>query len=54
MVSTLESVGTDMAVAALPAPVLFIIGHVVSLYECAKIPVPPDIFDDRMLVAAHA
>jgi uroporphyrin-III C-methyltransferase len=54
MVSTLEAVGTDLALAALPAPVLFIIGHVVSLYECDGSPLPLEIFDDRMLVAAHA
>jgi uroporphyrin-III C-methyltransferase len=54
MVSTLHEISTDVASAALPAPVLFIIGHVVSLYECAKSPLPIEIFDDRMLVAAHA
>jgi uroporphyrin-III C-methyltransferase len=54
MVSTLESVGTDMTLAALPAPVLFIIGHVVSLHECATSPLPHDICDDRMRVAVHA
>ena len=54
MVSTLESVGTDVALAALPAPVLFIIGHVVSLHECATSPLPHDICDDRMRVAVHA
>jgi hypothetical protein len=43
-----------MTLAALPAPVLFIIGHVVSLYECATIPLPHDICDDRMRVAVHA
>jgi uroporphyrin-III C-methyltransferase len=54
LVSTLHEIGTDVASATLPAPVLFIIGHVVSLYEYAKSPLPLEIFDDRMLVAAHA
>ena len=38
MVSRLDRIGLDMAAAPLPAPVLFVIGHVVSLYREAALP----------------
>jgi len=38
MVSRLDRIGLDMAADPLPAPVLFVIGHVVSLYGSAALP----------------
>lgn len=38
LVSRLDRIGLDMAADPLPAPVLFVIGHVVSLYRDAALP----------------
>jgi len=38
LISTLESIADDVEGAALAAPVLFVVGHVVSLYEAATLP----------------
>lgn len=38
LISTLDTIAGDIEAAALAAPVLFFIGHVVSLYETAALP----------------
>ncbi|WP_417807837.1 uroporphyrinogen-III C-methyltransferase [Thioclava sp.] len=38
LLSTLETIADDVEGAALAAPVLFVVGHVVSLYEAAALP----------------
>jgi len=37
-VSRLDRIGTDMAARPMQAPVLFVLGHVVSLYQSAPLP----------------
>ena len=38
LISRLDRIGLDMAQAPLPAPVLFVVGHVASLYQGAPLP----------------
>lgn len=52
LVSTLATIGTDLVAAAMEAPVLFIVGHVVSLYRGA----PAALATEALVagIAAHA
>lgn len=54
LVSRLDTIARETALAALNAPVLFVIGHVVSLYAEKPASLPVGILYDERLVAAHA
>ena len=54
LVTTLDRVAADAALNDLAAPVLFIIGHVVSLYDGSEASLPAALFADPERVAVHA
>ncbi len=54
LVSTLDAIGHDVASADLAAPVLFVIGHVVSLYESVSQQMPVSVWHDAARALAHA
>ncbi|MDO5614418.1 MAG: uroporphyrinogen-III C-methyltransferase [Paracoccus sp. (in: a-proteobacteria)] len=51
LLSTLDQIGRDIAGASMPAPVLFIIGRVVSLYNSSALPLPAELTEPLRMVA---
>lgn len=54
LLSTLDAVGTAALRAGLTAPVLFIVGQVVSLYRDARAEIPSRVWAEALGVAVHA